>query len=113
MAAKTSDLVELLGANVAADDLLYIVDTSSGVTGSKKIKISETAVAIAGQLKSTGWTAGSGTHNRGSFSAYSAPTISGSYTQAEVQALADALQATARRLYSLEADLRAKGMLAT
>lgn len=62
-------------------------------------------------LKDTGWTAGTGTANKGVYAAYSAATISNPPTQVEVQALADALQAATRRIVSLETALRNNGAI--
>lgn len=42
---KVSDLPALTGADVAAADLLYIIDSSAGVAGSKKITVSEYQLA--------------------------------------------------------------------
>lgn len=54
---KVSDLPALLGADVAAADLLYIIDSSAGVAGSKKITISEYQLSpySAGSVNSIGY----------------------------------------------------------
>lgn len=63
--------------------------------------------------KSTGasWAAPSGTEARTGISAYSAPTISNPPTQAEVQAIADAVQTLSRAVVALITDLRATGAI--
>jgi hypothetical protein len=57
------------------------------------------------------WTAATGTASRAALAAYVAPTISNPPTQAEVQAIADALQATTQALVAIITDLRANGAL--
>jgi hypothetical protein len=54
------------------------------------------------------WTQGTGTENKGAFATYTAPTINASYSQAQVQALADGLQAASQRVLALENALRAR-----
>jgi hypothetical protein len=48
--AKISSLTALTGANVAADDVLPIVDTSATTAGSKKIRADELAVYMESSL---------------------------------------------------------------
>lgn len=50
---------------------------------------------------STGWTAPTGTSLKGGFATYTAPAISASPTQAEVQAIANALQNVSRTMKAL------------
>lgn len=57
------------------------------------------------------WAAPTGTASRAAFATYTAPTISNPPTQAEVQALATALQAHSRALKAVVDDLRANGAL--
>jgi len=59
----------------------------------------------------TGWGNASGTVDRSAWSTYSAPTIGASYTQAQIQALADAVQANSRRLAALQQDLTDHGVI--
>lgn len=67
-------------------------------------------VAVLGARR-TGWSADSGTAKRSANTTYSAPTISNPPTQAEVQAMANALQDTTQALKALKDDLIALGML--
>lgn len=53
----------------------------------------------------TGWTAPTGTAERTGYATYTAPDIAASYTEAEVQALADQVQALSRTLKALIDDL--------
>jgi len=57
------------------------------------------------------WAAPTGTASRLAFTTYDAPTISDPPTKAEVQALADALQAHSRALKAVVDDLRANHAL--
>ncbi len=50
---------------------------------------------------STGWVACTGTALKGGFATYTAPTISATPTQAEVQAIANALQNVSRAVKAL------------
>lgn len=52
-----------------------------------------------------------GTLSRATFATYAAPTVSAVYVQAEVQALANAVQAVSRTLAALITDLKANGNL--
>lgn len=52
--------------------------------------------------RQTGWTAATGTANKGAFSADQSYTVSGTYTQSEVQALAEGLRQARQRIKALE-----------
>ena len=57
------------------------------------------------------WTAATGTAARTTFTTYTAPTISATPTQAQVQALADHAQVLSQRLKALVDDLKARGAI--
>lgn len=59
----------------------------------------------------SGWGAPTGTAARTTFATYAAPTASGTYSQAEMQAVMNALQITSQRLKALIDDLRTHGLL--
>ena len=59
----------------------------------------------------TGWTAGTGTPNRGPFNADATYTISPAYNQAELQALSAAVTSLQQRVLALEFDLRSHGLI--
>ena len=61
--------------------------------------------------RQTGWTAATGTANKGSFNADLTFTVSASYTQSEVQAIANALVAERQRTKALEDAMRAHGLI--
>ena len=52
------------------------------------------------------WASPTGTAERTAFSTYTAPTISGSYSQSQVQALADHVQILSRRFKAVVDDLK-------
>jgi hypothetical protein len=60
---------------------------------------------------SAGWVAATGTATKTTFSTYTAPTISASPTQGEVQAIASALQTTSQHLKAVIDALLASGLL--
>ncbi|EBO4934724.1 phage tail protein [Salmonella enterica] len=61
--------------------------------------------------RQTGWTAATGTANKGVFDADLTFTVSDTYTQSEIQAIANALIAERRRTKALEDALRAHGLI--
>lgn len=60
---------------------------------------------------SSGWASPTGTAERTTFTTYTAPTISNPPTQAEVQAVADAVQILSRRMKALVDDLKSSGVI--
>ncbi|ENA1186695.1 phage tail protein [Salmonella enterica] len=76
------------------------VTTSYSVGGTKVIG-----------ARQTGWTAATGTANKGVFNADLTFTVSDTYTQSEIQAIANALIAERRRTKALEDALRAHGLI--
>ncbi|EEI4638175.1 phage tail protein [Salmonella enterica] len=76
------------------------VTTSYSVGGTKVIG-----------ARQTGWTAATGTANKGVFDADLTFTVSDTYTQSEIQAIANALIAEHRRTKALEDALRAHGLI--
>jgi len=63
--------------------------------------------------RDTGWSADTGTAKKTANATYTAPTISGSYTQAEVQAIANALQDASRTIKALKDAGIAAGSIGT
>jgi hypothetical protein len=59
----------------------------------------------------TGFTAGTGTANKGAFAAYAGQTYGATYSQTAAQATDDAAAATAQRLLAIEQALRAHGLI--
>ncbi|EBB2798655.1 phage tail protein [Salmonella enterica] len=61
--------------------------------------------------RQTGWTAATGTANKGAFNADLTFAVSDTYTQSEIQAIANSLIAERRRTKALEDALRAHGLI--
>ncbi len=55
----------------------------------------------------SGWTAGTGTANKGSFATYAGQNVSAAYVEAEAQATDDAVKANSQRIKAIEDALRA------
>ena len=84
------------GGGAAASVAALEADITS-INGS----ISSLTTSVAGKVAkngSTGWSAATGTGSKSTFATYSAPTISNPPTQAEVQALANAVQVLSQRM---------------
>jgi hypothetical protein len=69
--------------------------------------ITRTGYGLYSAADLTGWTAGTGTPNKGAFAAYGGATMSAAYVQAEAQATNDAAKAASQRLLALENAVRA------
>lgn len=76
------------------------------ISGSYKVA----GVQVLG-ARQTGWTAATGTANKGAFNADQSFTVGATYSQAEVQALADAFKAACQRIKALEDMARTHGMI--
>lgn len=74
-------------------------------------QVEQRVVTLEDRPLSSGWTALSGTGQKGGSTVYSAPTISASPTQSEVQAIADALEDAHQTIKSLTDALIAHGIL--
>ncbi|TIP42425.1 MAG: hypothetical protein E5X77_24160 [Mesorhizobium sp.] len=61
--------------------------------------------------RATGWTAGTGTANKGAFAAYAGATMSAAYVQAEAQATNDAAKNASQRIKAIEDALRTHGLI--
>jgi hypothetical protein len=59
----------------------------------------------------TGWTAATGTPNKGAYATYAGQTVSASYDQAEAQATDDATKANSQRIKAIEDALRTHGLI--
>lgn len=76
------------------------VATSYNVAGTKVIGARE-----------TGWTAGTGTANKGAFATYAGQNVSVGYVEAEAQATDDAVKADSQRIKAIEDSLRTHGLI--
>lgn len=74
-----------------------------------------TSLKVAGTkvigARETGWTAGSGTANKGAFATYAGQNVSAAYVEAEAQATDDAAKANSQRLKAIEDSLRTHGLI--
>jgi predicted transcriptional regulator len=61
--------------------------------------------------RQTGWTAGTGTANKGAFATYAGHTASAAYVQAEAQSTDDATKANSQRIKAIEDALRTHGLI--
>lgn len=97
-----------IGGN-GADATIGIIVLPKGVAGSiflrggsgnTIIQINETGIGFHGTtpVTSTAWTMPTGTPSKFGFATYTAPTIGGTYSQAQVQAIADHTQILSRHL---------------
>lgn len=82
----------------------------SAVSGTGAISYNS-ATGVINLTTRTGYAAMTGTAARGAIATYTAPTISAIPTQAEVQAIADALQAISRRLKAHDDDLTTSNII--
>ncbi|MDM3281815.1 phage tail protein [Citrobacter sp. Ce104] len=82
------------------------------VAGSENVSVSYkvAGLQVVG-ARQTGWTASTGTPNKGSFNADLAFTVSATYTQSEIQAIASALTAERQRTKALEDAMRTHGLI--
>lgn len=91
---------------------LMVINTTSGLNLATGGVIQVGGTRVVG-TRMTGWGAPSGTFLRSTLNTYTAPTISASYTQSEVQAMADHIQVLSRTLAALIADCRSHGLIGT
>lgn len=82
------------------------------VAGSENVSVSYkvAGLQVVG-ARQTGWTAAAGTALLGAFNANQAYTVSATYTQSEVSAMATGLQQARQRIKALEDALRTHGLI--
>lgn len=111
-AVSTSQSVQATGGSLLVGNVptpttdKLQVGGSVNISGSYKVA----GLSVLG-ARQTGWTAATGTANKGAFNADQSFTVGATYTQAEVQALADALKAACQRIKALEDTARTHGMI--
>lgn len=117
IAAEEAQAQALAALEQALDALTEAVAASSAaaVAQDAAAEAQETADTKLGETQANAlyvrqdgtpdWTAPTGTSDRGTFASYTAPVISATPTQAEVQAVADATQVVSRHLAALVGDL--------
>ncbi|MGR7181943.1 phage tail protein [Klebsiella aerogenes] len=111
-AVSTSQSVQATGGSFLVGNVPTPTTDKLQVGGSANVSIS---YKVAGQqvlgARQTGWTAATGTANKGAFDADQVFTVGATYSQTEVQALADALKAACQRIKALEDMARTHGMI--
>ncbi|MDN0031112.1 phage tail protein [Serratia marcescens] len=110
-ATSTSQSVQATGGSFLVGNVATPTTDKLQVGGSvNAVSYKVAGVQIIG-AQQTGWTAATGTANKGAFNADQSYTIGASYSQSEVQALADALKAACQRVKALEDMARAHGLI--
>lgn len=84
------------------------VDKTVSFDLTTSLKIGGTKVVGA---RETGWTAGTGTANKGAFATYAGQDVSATYVEAEAQATDDAAKANSQRIKAIEDALRTHGLI--
>jgi hypothetical protein len=120
IARRKTDALDL-----SSDQATLLVDRPMSITGGAALTANLTAVNVdlTGVYKvatiqvvgarSTGWTADTGTAEKGAKATYTAPTISNPPTQTEVQNIANAVQGATRELKALKDALLTHGLIGT
>lgn len=111
-AVSTSQSVQASGGSFLVGNVPAPTTDKLQVGGSANVSVSYkvAGLQVLG-ARQTGWTAATGTANKGAFDADLAFTVSATYTQAEIQVLADALRAERQRTKALEDAMRAHGLI--
>lgn len=98
--------------NLQADYVSKTVTTSQSLASPLNVT---TSYSVGGTkvigARQAGWTAGTGTSLVGSFNANQAYTVSSTYTQTEVSAIATGLLQARQRILALESALRTHGLI--
>lgn len=98
--------------DIQADYVSKTVTTAQSLASSLGVAASFSidGVKVLGP-RQTGWTAGTGTPNLGAFNADQAFAVGATYSQAEVQAIANELIAARKRILALEQAMRTHGQI--
>ncbi|EAA6247281.1 phage tail protein [Salmonella enterica subsp. salamae] len=102
-------------SNISALQADYVSKTTTAIQSLASPLNVTTSYSVGGTKvigpRQTGWMAATGTANKGAFNSDLTFTISETYTQSEIQAIANALIAERRRTKALEDALRAHGLI--
>lgn len=96
--------------NLTTSKYIVVRSVATSLVDFNNLTIGVNGLQVAGARK-LGWGAPTGVTDKTSFATYVAPAISATPTQAEVQAVANAAQATSRHLAALINDLIAHGLI--
>ncbi|ECH0433618.1 phage tail protein [Salmonella enterica subsp. enterica serovar Javiana] len=101
--------------NISALQVDYVSKTATATQSLASPLNVTTSYSVGGKkvvgARQTGWTAATGTANKGVFDADLTFAVSDTYTQSEIQAIANALITERRRTKALEDALRAHGLI--
>ncbi|HBR6619848.1 TPA: phage tail protein [Klebsiella pneumoniae] len=111
-AVSTSQSVQATGGSFLVGNVPTPTTDKLQVGGSANASVSYkvAGLQVLG-ARQTGWTAGTGTANKGAFNADMTFSVGATYSQTEVQALADALRSERQRTKALEDAMRAHGLI--
>ncbi|HCR0360290.1 TPA: phage tail protein [Klebsiella aerogenes] len=111
-AVSTSQSVQATGGSFLVGNVPTPTTDKLQVGGSANVSVSYkvAGLQVLG-ARQTGWTAATGMANKGAFDADQVFTVGATYSQTEVQALADALRAERQRTKALEDAMRAHGLI--
>ncbi|RWI46826.1 MAG: hypothetical protein EOQ93_29300 [Mesorhizobium sp.] len=113
-ALQWSDLFLASGAVINFANGNYTITHSTGTLTLSGILVASQYNVGGNQVvgaRQTGWTAGTGTANKGAFAAYAGQTHTASYVQATIQALDNAARDASQRVKAIEDALRAHGLI--
>jgi hypothetical protein len=114
---ERTEVTQLITSNVTGTaNQITATPSGSGVVLSLPSTITvATSYQVAGTkvvgARETGWTAGTGTANKGAFATYAGQTVSAAYVQAEAQATDNGVKANAQRIKAIEDALRTHGLI--
>lgn len=108
--ATTADPTTAQASILGGTSGILSIDSTSGLDVATGGAYRMAGVRLLGP-RITGWGAPTGTTSKSTFATYTAPTISASYTRAEVQAIADHVQVVSRALGQLILDARSHGII--
>lgn len=110
--AATNQTVQSAGGSLLVGNIPSPTTDKLQVLGSENVSVSYKVAGtqVVGARK-TGWTAAEGSAYRSSFNSDPYMPVSATYTQSEVQTIANNLLTTLRRLKALEDDIRAHGLI--
>ncbi|WP_071888911.1 phage tail protein [Serratia liquefaciens] len=111
-AVSTSQSVQATGGSFLVGNVPVPTTDKLQVGGSINISVSYkvAGLPVIG-ARQTGWTAATGTANKSAFNADLAFTVGATYSQTEIQALADALIEARQRIKALEDAMRTHGQI--
>lgn len=96
------------GVVISAAGSTITFSLASSLNVATEYRVAGTKVVSA---RNTGWTASTGTANKGAYATYAGQDCSAAYVEAEAQATDDAVKAVSQRLKAIEDALRSHGLI--